>query len=193
MFGAAGIVTVGTASSGSLNPVDAPLISLPTPPLVSLPVSPVATPVCVLGICLPTPTPNLPSLPVVSVPTPLPAPSVCPPVCPSGVVGNPTPSANSAGGAGGGSSGGGTGGVQPGVSNPSLSGVSPDPAAGPPNVGGGGLTLAQPGPIAYLTPLAGISFGQAPYLWPLFLVLDVIAAAAVMVAVRRSRSAAGAN
>lgn len=40
-----------------------------------------------------------------------------------------------------------------------------------------------------LTPLAGISFGHAPYLWPLFLILDLIAAAAVVPDVRRTMSA----
>jgi len=44
--------------------------------------------------------------------------------------------------------------------------------------------------IEQLTPLAGISFGQAPYLWPLFLLLDVIAAGAVILAIRKSWSTA---
>jgi hypothetical protein len=52
----------------------------------------------------------------------------------------------------------------------------------------GGLSLSPPPPVAQLTPLAGISFGQAPYLWPLFLLLDVIAASAVVLLVRRTWS-----
>jgi hypothetical protein len=42
--------------------------------------------------------------------------------------------------------------------------------------------------VDQLTPLAGISFGQAPYLWPLFLLLDAIAAGAVVLLVRRTWS-----
>ena len=51
-----------------------------------------------------------------------------------------------------------------------------------------GLAVAPPPPVDQLTPLAGISFGQAPYLWPLFLLLDVIGAAAVVLLVRRTWS-----
>ena len=57
----------------------------------------------------------------------------------------------------------------------------------------GGLDLAQPPPVEQLTPLAGISFGQAPYVWPLFLLLDVVAAFAVVIAVRKTWSAPGAD
>ncbi len=52
-----------------------------------------------------------------------------------------------------------------------------------------GLSMTGPPPVAELTPLAGISFGRAPYLWPLFLLLDLIAAGAVVVLVRRTWSA----
>jgi hypothetical protein len=51
-----------------------------------------------------------------------------------------------------------------------------------------GLSLSPPPPVEQLTPLAGISFGRAPYLWPLFLVLDLIAAGALVVVVRKSLS-----
>jgi hypothetical protein len=51
-----------------------------------------------------------------------------------------------------------------------------------------GLSLSPPPPLEQLTPLAGISFGRAPYLWPLFLVLDLIAAGALVVVVRKSLS-----
>ena len=51
-----------------------------------------------------------------------------------------------------------------------------------------GLSVTAPPPVAQLTPLAGISFGQAPYLWPLILILDLIAAGAVALLVRRTWS-----
>jgi hypothetical protein len=51
------------------------------------------------------------------------------------------------------------------------------------------LTLLPPPGVEGLTPLAGIAFGQAPYLWPLFLLLDVLAAIGVVVAVRKTWSA----
>jgi hypothetical protein len=53
-----------------------------------------------------------------------------------------------------------------------------------------GLSLAGPPPVEQLTPLAGISFGEAPYLWPIFALLDVIAAAAVVLVVRKTWSRA---
>jgi hypothetical protein len=64
-------------------------------------------------------------------------------------------------------------------------------AAGSGTVAGPGLTLAQPVAVEQLSPLAGISFGRAPYLWPLFVLLDVIAACAVVLAVRKSWSTLG--
>ena len=51
-----------------------------------------------------------------------------------------------------------------------------------------GLSFLAP-PGVELTPLAGISFGQAPYIWPLFLLLDVMVAVGVVVAVRKSWAA----
>lgn len=54
-----------------------------------------------------------------------------------------------------------------------------------------GLQLSPPPPVEQLSPLAGIFFGQAPYLWPLFVILDVAAAAAVAVVVRRTWSRNG--
>jgi hypothetical protein len=51
-----------------------------------------------------------------------------------------------------------------------------------------GLSFLPP-PGVELTPLAGISFGQAPNIWPLFLLLDVMAAFGVVVAVRKSWAA----
>jgi hypothetical protein len=51
-----------------------------------------------------------------------------------------------------------------------------------------GLAVSPPPPVEQLTPLAGISFGQAPYLWPLFILLDLAAVGAVVVLVRRTWS-----
>jgi hypothetical protein len=51
-----------------------------------------------------------------------------------------------------------------------------------------GLSISPPPPVDQLTPLAGISFGHAPYLWPLFLLLDAIAAGTVVLLVRRTWS-----
>jgi hypothetical protein len=59
--------------------------------------------------------------------------------------------------------------------------------------GHNGLNGNPPPPVEQLTPLAGINFGQAPYLWPLFLLLDVIAAGAVVLVVRKTWSTAGAD
>ena len=56
-----------------------------------------------------------------------------------------------------------------------------------------GLNVNPPPPVEQLTPLAGINFGQAPYLWPLFLLLDVVAAGAVVLVVRKTWSTAGAD
>jgi hypothetical protein len=65
------------------------------------------------------------------------------------------------------------------------------PGSGTSSVEPGTITLAQPVAVEPLTPLGGISFGQAPYLWPLFVLLDLIAAGAVVIAVRKSWSKTG--
>jgi hypothetical protein len=44
-----------------------------------------------------------------------------------------------------------------------------------------------------ISPVAGLSFGKAPFLWPLFAVLDVFAVAAVALVVRRAWSKRVAN
>jgi hypothetical protein len=207
---AAGPSSAGTALQsvpvvgGLLGSLTSPLLSLaastlPPLPIVSqLPSSPALPPVlgdCVV-LCPPVPTPTLPTVPPVSA-----APIVgqqCPPFCPTSGGGGNTP-------------GGGTP-----RSNPTApTGVAPSASAGSSVVVGpgqgrsggpgsgassstggaailaGGLDLAQPPPVEQLTPLAGISFGQAPYVWPLFLLLDVVAAFAVVIAVRKTWSASG--
>ena len=94
----------------------------------------------------------------------------------------------------------------PGGSNPGGDGTSPGAAGSQTGASGGGgpvaastgsstaagaITLAQPVAIEPLTPGGGISFGKAPYLWPLFVLLDLIVAGAVVIAVRKSWSKTG--
>lgn len=213
VFAAAGLATVGAAAAGPdsapgsprsgavvgdlaaslASPLPTLAATLPPLPIVSqVPTSSALPPVlgnCVL-LCTPVPTPTLPTVPSV-------VGQQCPPFC--------TPSG------GGNTPGGGTPRSTPVASTgaapsaTSASSVITGPRqgrAGGPGSGGsssagggsvltGGLDLAQPPPVEQLTPLAGISFGQAPYLWPLFLLLDVIAAFAVVIAVRKTWSAPG--
>jgi hypothetical protein len=141
-------------------------------PLPSLLPTPTATPV-------PPPTPTLPggaSLPV-----------LCPPNCtnnsqpgPQGNNGNTTPGTTTSG-----SSPGQSGGGSSAFGSSAGAGSATSTVSVPQSVG---LAVSPPPPVEQLTPLAGISFGQAPYLWPLFILLDVAAAAAVVVLVRRTWS-----
>lgn len=182
ILGGLAAAVAATAASGSAAAGDVSLnlgLSLPTlnaslPPIPSL-------------LPLPTATPPLPtSLANGSVP------GLCPPLCsPTPGTGNlPNPSGNKVPAnirttAPGGS----TSGSQPGASSFSGSGQGFASTAG--TVGAQqsvGLAVAPPPPVDQLTPLAGISFGKAPYLWPLFLLLDVIAAGAVVLLVRRTWS-----
>jgi hypothetical protein len=87
-----------------------------------------------------------------------------------------TPGTSTTGSGSGGTSGTGSGGTATTVSS-----------------GQNGLNMSPPPPVVQLTPLAGINFGQAPYLWPLFLLLDVIAAGAVVLVVRKTWSTPGAD
>ena len=140
---------------------------------------------------LPTPPTATPTVPT-TTPTALPVSGLCvAPLC--------TPAPNGNGGTGPGATPGDAGGTPapaavPGGGSSSGAGGADSGAA---TAGGTsdtvGLTLAPPPPIEQLTPLAGISFGQAPYLWPLFLVLDIGAAAAVGLAVRKTWSRRGAE
>ncbi len=144
------------------------------------------------------PTPNPPPPPSTSTPG-LPGgaslPVVCPPSCATGAGptngGTSKRPANARSGApsnpSGSSSGGGSSpfgssqfGSSLGSAGTATSTVSVQQSAG--------LAVSPPPPVEQLTPLAGISFGQAPYLWPLFILLDVIAAAAVVLLVRRTWS-----
>jgi hypothetical protein len=148
---------------------------------------------CLL-LCPPVPLPTLPPLPT-AIPT-LPPPPVTPPCqfnCPGPgpgpTSGGTTPQPTAA---------------PPVTPQPSQTGaaasvVAPGASAGGPGAGAavsqqaGGLELANPPPVEQLTPLAGISFGQAPYVWPLFMLLDVVAAVAVVIAVRKTWSTADAD
>lgn len=52
----------------------------------------------------------------------------------------------------------------------------------------GSLVQPPPGPITLPTAASGINFGKAPFLWPLFLGLDVLGAGAVLLALRKTWS-----
>jgi hypothetical protein len=205
LLGAAGVATLASASTtGSApnalpSPLPTPTLTLPIrtlTPTISLPI-PTPSGSCVVGIiCSPQPRPTLPSLPPLNPPPAPPVGNACPPACLGGGGSSASPSAGVGGVGGGAARGGGSpgggagGGIQPAGSGGNGSARSaPGPGNSP--VDGGGLTLAQPVAVDQLTPLAGISFGQAPYLWPLFLLLDVIAACAVVLALRKSWSAPG--
>ena len=53
---------------------------------------------------------------------------------------------------------------------------------------GGSLTVPPPPSITLPTATSGINFGKAPFLWPLFLGLDVLGAGAVVLALRKTWS-----
>ena len=121
-------------------------------------------------------------------------PALCPPVC----------VAPSSPGAGGTAVGGSPTTVGPGPQAGSTARPGPAPGGGSAHHQRGsagtrhgwraprsvGLSVSPPPPVEQLTPLAGISFGQAPYLWPLLVLLDLLAAAAVVLLVRRTWSTA---
>ena len=143
---------------------------------------------------LPSPTPPAPPTAPATLPNAGSVPNLCPPNCVS------TPNTNNGnnnkapgnirtGPAGGGTSRSSSGTASPfgsGSGSGSGSASSATSTVTPPQ--SLGLSIAPPPPVDQLTPLAGISFGQAPYLWPLFLLLDAIAAGAVVLLVRRTWS-----
>jgi hypothetical protein len=180
----ASTITVGPISvSGS--PTAQPdlgstgLIGISGLPAISLPPA--------LGGGTPTPPPVPSSVGGVTVP----CVTSCTPSSPGGGNTNPTngggnqTSAQGAGGTPGTST---TGSGSGGTSGTGSGGIA---TAG--SSGHNGLNGNPPPPVEQLTPLAGINFGQAPYLWPLFLLLDVIAAGAVVLVVRKTWSTAGAD
>jgi hypothetical protein len=146
-----------------------------------LPINPFATPTPTPASALPTPTLPAPSL---AVP--------CPPSCAPSPTSAPATNPGSAPGSTGG--GGQTPTGQRGTTGPGGTAArpgGPTPAAAATGIAASvvGLNVSPPPPVEQLTPLAGISFGQAPYLWPLFLLLDVVAAVAVVLVVRKTWSA----
>ena len=64
---------------------------------------------------------------------------------------------------------------------------APDPPVGV-TAGTGSLVQPPPSSITLPTATSGINFGKAPFLWPLFLGLDVLGAAAVVLALRKTWS-----
>jgi hypothetical protein len=150
-----------------------------------------------LGVSLNLPTPSLPvTLPSSGAPSssgPL-LRTTLPPVCPTNCA---TSDTGGSGGPSPHSTGGNTGfttapapGVGRGGSVPvtvAAGGSSTTTAPGGPRAFAG-LAVSPPPPVEPLTPLAGISFGQAPYLWPLLVVLDLVALVAVVMLVRRTWS-----
>jgi hypothetical protein len=66
-----------------------------------------------------------------------------------------------------------------------------DPAAGPRAAARDSIDLVPPPSLPFTSPVAGIAFGSAPFLWPVFLALDaVLLVAAATVLRRRWRRAA---
>jgi hypothetical protein len=65
-----------------------------------------------------------------------------------------------------------------------------DPLSGPQGIAATTGSLVQPPPPSITLPTAagGINFGKAPFLWPLFLGLDVLGAGAVLLALRKTWS-----
>ncbi len=142
---------------------------------------------------LPIPTPTPPSIPPApsasppGVPGNGSVPVVCPPTCPA-----TTPGATP----------GNAGKAPSGSLTPRAAGVGggPPPAFGSAAPGASsatstisvpqsvGLSMTPPSPVEQLTPLAGISFGHAPYMWPLLVILDVLAAVGLVLLVRRTWS-----
>ena len=51
-----------------------------------------------------------------------------------------------------------------------------------------GITIPPPQAVEFTSPVSGFSFGKAPFLWPLFLALDVIAMAGVVFVLRKTWS-----
>ncbi|MBV8444738.1 MAG: hypothetical protein JOZ92_02345 [Candidatus Dormibacteraeota bacterium] len=60
--------------------------------------------------------------------------------------------------------------------------AAPVAAAGP----AGAITLPPPPPIQLASPGAAFNFGKAPFIWPLFALLDLLGLAAVAVVLRRT-------
>src|SRR5437588_1847487 len=123
-----------------------------------------------------------------SGPTPCVLGCVGPPGCVVGCgPGNSTPAPGSNGGSGtvppGSPGGGGTNGTGGSLFGSLTGHRIADPAAGGTTAG---IDPAAPAALALTSPGAGLSFGKAPYLWPLFIGLDVLAIAAAVFVLRKT-------
>jgi hypothetical protein len=174
------------AVSLTLPSLPLPSLTLPSLPLPSLTL-PSLTPLPSLTLPSLTPLPSLPTVTLLPSPTPLTPPLVGPV---SGSSGGPLNPGSTLTGPTTGQGTGSQGAPATSSSTASLPRFDTFVAAGssstaPQSVG---LSLSAPPLVEQLTPLAGISCGKAPYLWPLFLILDLIAAGVVVVVVRKSLS-----
>lgn len=191
-FAAAAVATTVAGSDGasSRGPAGPSLrrtsVSVSLTPLPSLTL-PSLTPLPSLALPSLTPLPSLPTVTLPPSPTPLTPPLVGPV---SGSSGGPLTPGSTLTGPTTGQGTGSQGAPATSSSTASLPRFDAFVAGGssstaPQSVG---LSLSAPPLVEQLTPLAGISFGKAPYLWPLFLILDLIAAGVVVVVVRKSLS-----
>lgn len=136
-----------------------------------------------------------PVLPPVTAPSPLCSlTNSCPATSPNDPGTNPSPRPGTGGTSATSPSGFSTTGVAgtvPGSSSPT--GGVPSALDRAATLAAAGLDITPPPPVVQLSPLAGISFGRAPYLWPMFLLLDLVAAGVVVLVVRRTWSTTGAD
>jgi hypothetical protein len=148
-------------------------------------------PPCILCTPAPVPTPTLP-VPTPTLPVPTPCLFQCPPTHSPGCTSNCT---------GGGNNPAGNNGTQP-TATPAPGSVTGTVPTSPGSNSGGGegsgsavdpatpgaITIQPPGAVETLSPVAGISFGKAPFLWPLFIVLDFLGLGAVVLVLRKTWS-----
>jgi len=185
LFAVAGIGHATSASaltlpaiggSGSGTQVNVPSLAIPAVP----------------GVGVPTATPTLPSLTL---------PSLCPPLCvgptpppcvvdcgPFPCLVNCTPApCTTCGTTGSGQTSAGTTATG---TDPALGGAQRVSRGVPLGHGSGDptLTVAAVPPVLTLAPGNALSFGNAPFLWPLIAGLDVLAAGAVVMVVRKTWS-----
>lgn len=154
-----GLLGGSSVKSGS-NSGNGGLINLPTPPISLPPVLPSNTVPCVTKCSTPQCQTNC------SPDGPKPPGGPSRPSGPAPHHGGSSPSR----GAGSAAGGGGGAGLPSPPSTPSATGI----------------TVQAPPAIVQLSPIAGISFGRAPFLWPLFVGLDILGLVAVALVLRRT-------
>jgi hypothetical protein len=163
-----------TGNTSSSQNSGLPLLNSPLPTLCIL---------CTPAPTLPVPTPTLP------VPTP------CVLNCP------PTQSPGCTSNCGTGNGGGNSGNQTTATPAPgTVTGTAPGSTGGNSGSGSGGsggtavnttpgaITIQPPPAVETLSPVAGISFGKAPFLWPLFIALDFLGLGAVVLVLRKTWS-----